>query len=350
MQKVLIVDDEELIRNSIVKMIDWEAMDLVCVGCCSNGVEAMELITEETPDIIITDIKMPVLDGLELVSQAKKMYPLIQSIVLSGFAEFDLAREAISKGVQEYLLKPCSKEALRTALDKCCNAIKQQERESGNTVIRKQQINQLEEKIDRVQSETGTLSRETLEQLCSGIEDLSVLREVGTRLLTRCDLTQNLWILLQKLYKIQNDRACLLDLLGEILPQIACQENPENYIAIIINYVNTHFDEADLTLQMLADNVIYMNVKYVGKQFFQFTGLRFREYLSKVRMERAKALLAVTPEIKISSIAEQTGFGNNVQYFYQVFKKYEGMTPEKYRLKTCPGEYETNENSARVGD
>ncbi len=349
MRKVLIVDDEELIRNSIVKMIDWKEMDLNCVGCCSNGVEAMELITEEKPDILITDIKMPILNGLELVSRAKKMYPLIQSIVLSGFAEFDLAQEAISRGVQEYLLKPCSKEALRKALGKCSKAIEEQERESEVSVIRKQQINQLEEKIDSSQNGQGTLPQHVLEQLCSGIEDLSVLREVGTRLLTRCDLTQNLWALLQKLYKAENDKAKLLDLLGEILSQTAYQENPENYIAIIINYVNTHYAEADLTLQMLADNVIYMNVKYVGKQFYQFTGLRFREYLSKVRMERAKALLAIIPEIKIGCIAEQTGFGNNVQYFYQVFKKYEGMTPEKYRLKICPGEYETNENTVGVG-
>lgn len=109
MYSVVLVDDEALIRNGIERMVAWEEYGFKFVGQAADGELALPIIRENKPDIVITDIKMPFMDGLELSKIIKKELPDTMIIIISGFDEFDYAKQALSIGVNEYLLKPISK-------------------------------------------------------------------------------------------------------------------------------------------------------------------------------------------------------------------------------------------------
>ncbi|XJZ26761.1 response regulator [Bacillota bacterium Lsc_1132] len=104
--RVLIVDDEQLIRKGIVHFLDWEQKGFLVVGEAANGQEALDLIEAVKPHIIITDIVMPILDGEELTKIVKARYPDIEMIILSSFDEFDYVRSTFQHGIVDYILKP----------------------------------------------------------------------------------------------------------------------------------------------------------------------------------------------------------------------------------------------------
>ncbi|CAI6081619.1 HTH-type transcriptional activator RhaR [Paenibacillus sp. JJ-100] len=108
MYRVLLVDDEEDVREGLVVEVDWEALDLRIVGLAENGREALEMAERVEPDIVITDISMPFMDGLELARRLRERNPLVKLVILTGYDEFDYARQAVSLSVDEYLLKPFS--------------------------------------------------------------------------------------------------------------------------------------------------------------------------------------------------------------------------------------------------
>lgn len=110
---VLLVDDEEEVFQVIMKKLDWEAMGFLVAGYARNGVEALEMAEELQPDVVMTDIKMPYMDGLTLCRKLKEQYQQIKLIIFSGFDEFEYAKEAIKVEVEEYILKPINSNELR---------------------------------------------------------------------------------------------------------------------------------------------------------------------------------------------------------------------------------------------
>lgn len=118
MYKVMIAEDEELILNGIKDMIDWESLGLEVVHLVHDGVEAMEAWKKEEVQIVITDINMPRMGGLELLSKLRSINKEMRFIILSGYDEFEYARTAIRIGVEEYILKPIDEELLMERLEK----------------------------------------------------------------------------------------------------------------------------------------------------------------------------------------------------------------------------------------
>lgn len=107
MIKLLIVDDEQEIREGIKYSTVWEENDIQVIGEASNGSEALEIINKTFPDIIIMDIRMPEMNGLQLLEALSNTHPYIKSIILSGYEDFDYARKGLQFGALDYLLKPC---------------------------------------------------------------------------------------------------------------------------------------------------------------------------------------------------------------------------------------------------
>lgn len=105
MHRVMIVEDEPIVRYGIRSMIDWDKIGLRLAGEAANGREALALIGNEPPDILITDIKMPVMGGIELITEVRKTAPDMKIIILSNLEDFQYAKEAIKHGVSEYLIK-----------------------------------------------------------------------------------------------------------------------------------------------------------------------------------------------------------------------------------------------------
>ena len=124
--KVFLVDDEIVIREGIRESFPWEDTPYSLVGEAPDGEMALPIIRDTNPDIVITDIKMPFMDGLELCRILRGQMPWIGIIVLSGYDEFEYARQCIKLGVREYLLKPIKSSDLREALDKVSAQLKEE--------------------------------------------------------------------------------------------------------------------------------------------------------------------------------------------------------------------------------
>ena len=116
--KIVIAEDEELQLNSLVKKVEKFCPGFTVVGTAQTGSQAYKLICEKAPDILISDIRMPVMSGIELMEKARIMFPELQFIIISGFSEFEYARSAIRLQVSDYLLKPVETEELQKALNK----------------------------------------------------------------------------------------------------------------------------------------------------------------------------------------------------------------------------------------
>lgn len=149
MVKLVVADDEEKVCRLIIALGDWERLGIEVVGTAANGIEAAGLVAREKADILITDIRMPGLNGLELIEKIKKISPEIKIMIISGYANFEYAQQALKQGVNDYLLKPINREALNEALAKMVGQIEteqknhlaihdfQREREQEVTKLRK---------------------------------------------------------------------------------------------------------------------------------------------------------------------------------------------------------------------
>ena len=115
---VLLVDDEEEVFQVIMKKLDWESMGFQIAGYARNGVEALEMAEELQVDVVMTDIKMPYMDGLTLCKKLKELYQKMKVIIFSGFDEFEYAKEAIKIEAEEYILKPINANELREVFER----------------------------------------------------------------------------------------------------------------------------------------------------------------------------------------------------------------------------------------
>lgn len=149
MLKVFLVEDEMIIRNGVKNNIPWEQEGFTFVGEAGDGELAWPLIKQTKPDILITDIRMPFMDGLELSGLVRKELPDTKIIILSGYSEFDYAKQAINLGVANYLLKPISGEKLLEAVKQVADIIRE-ERAQALLVEQYRQENQENIKIEKI--------------------------------------------------------------------------------------------------------------------------------------------------------------------------------------------------------
>lgn len=147
--KILLVDDEEEVRTSIIKKIEWDKVGFTVIGDAENGRDALEKVEALEPDVILTDIRMPYMDGLSLAKQIRELRPSIKIIIFSGYDDFEYAKQAISLNITEYILKPVNAKELMEILER----------------VRKN----LDEEIERLRGETALKE--------SYYKNLSILRE-----------------------------------------------------------------------------------------------------------------------------------------------------------------------------
>ena len=162
MMKVFLVDDEIAIRENLRNSFPWEQNGFQLVGEAPDGEMALPMIRDLNPDILLTDIRMPFMDGMELCAQVKRVLPWIGVVILSGYDDFAYARQAISLGVKEYLLKPITADELGEALRRVAGQIAEERRAqslrrdaaSGNPFLREKLLASLfTEEGDRFEDE-----------------------------------------------------------------------------------------------------------------------------------------------------------------------------------------------------
>lgn len=125
MISVIIIDDEPLICNGLAEKIDWRSMGCIVVGTAYNGLEGKKLLESERPDIVITDIRMPGLSGLDLAAYIHSQYPETIAILLTGYNEFEYAREAIQHQVFDFLVKPADKKSIQQTIKRAVSFFEQ---------------------------------------------------------------------------------------------------------------------------------------------------------------------------------------------------------------------------------
>ena len=132
MLSFIIVDDEPLALESFASLLDWKACGYELAGCAANGARALQLIQEKEPDILFTDIRMPIMDGLELCRQVHEQYPEIRIVILTAYRDFEYAQRALSYGVTEYLLKnQIEPEVILPLLERLSKAIEAQRKQKN---------------------------------------------------------------------------------------------------------------------------------------------------------------------------------------------------------------------------
>jgi len=179
MLKVFLVEDEFVVREGIKKNIDWKSHGYDFCGEASDGELAFPMIQKAKPDIVITDIRMPFMDGLELSKLIKKELPQVEIIILTGHGEFEYAKEAIKLGIAEYLLKPINGEELLSEVDRVALKIEERrkEREIREKYVKEMEENSLKERKDLFQYlVTGNKSMSELLEFAQKLEmDLSAM-------------------------------------------------------------------------------------------------------------------------------------------------------------------------------
>ena len=341
MYKLLLVDDEPIIREGLERIIDWEKLDLKLTASCPNAIAALDSMTDDMPDILLTDIRLPGMTGLELVQRAVTLHPMLQTLILSGHDTFQYAQQALKYGVIEYLLKPCSQKEMEEALLRACQAVDRQ---------RKKVLYLYEERRQRIKSLVDSFNAlreseadaEQLEkqvgELVKTVEDPSLLQETLVAVVIGCmGAGQAEWgmnIITDALH----DRRSLEELISRTLLRLrregsAARSN--DFVQQIISYTSVHYADESLSLQYLADKVVYMNADYIGREFTRAMGQKFSSYLLGIRMEHAKSLMRADRSLHSYEIAEKVGLGDNPHCCFskrmrKVFKK-----NEKSMLQFC---------------
>lgn len=329
MYKLLIADDEKLIRDAIVELIDWESLDIQITASCKNGMEALDAIMDTAPDIVMTDIRMPGLDGLDLIEKIRSLDSHIQFIILTGFPEFDYARRALKYGVREYLLKPISEEAIIEAV----HHVKDSLPVYGNPAI-----SNLVSRLLECRSAGHTdQARLLLDHFFTHFSIPSELRPIGLNLLMELHTqsgppsAEDLTHLTEQILYEQNMMQLRNNISKHILNILFTDSNEKSTLADTVKaYVIAHLSDENLSLKYIAENLLYINVSYLSRTFTKQSGENFSNYLNRLRIEKAQKLLHQNGGDHIHAIAESVGFGSNPQYFSQVFKKYTGTTPTQF--------------------
>lgn len=138
MYRILLIDDEEIIVEGLKKLVPWSEIDCEIVGAAVDGQDGLNQCQEQKPDIIVSDIRMPKLSGLDMIQQIKELKNDVKFILLTGFREFEYAQEAVNLGVVKYLLKPTNIEDIKSAVLEAINHIDEEREKVKNIeVLRK---------------------------------------------------------------------------------------------------------------------------------------------------------------------------------------------------------------------
>lgn len=348
MYRMVIVDDDEIEREGMTNFIPWEKYGIEIVGSAWNGQEGYEVISARKPDLVITDIKMPVMNGIELIRRVREENEEVLFVVLSGYGEYEYTSQAMELGIRHYVLKPCDEKRIVAVLEQAKKELEEARKKNAL----------LEQAMDRLKQEYEPLDRQ-MDQKISQEELLEICREIRhaadlqTLLLQISVLYAWLRICRYSEEEIRSVGRWLVNALedkkgseaGDGSQQVVSRcavaamqrsgrlklSREESRMRDILIAVYSSIGDRDLGLHWLASEVIFMNEEYLGRLFARNMNRKFSDFVSETRIEIAKRLLEHSPGLHIADLAECVGYSEDGQYFSRMFKKYTGKTPSDYR-------------------
>jgi len=344
MMKVMLVDDEPWNREIIRVFGQWEQNGMTIIAEAENGQDAIMKLQQEEPQLIITDMKMPGVDGTGLMEYLSVNYPHIFIIVVSGYDDFDYARKAIRFKAMEYLLKPIDAKELNEVLLKCKELWLQSTESSVESMLDVELSYTFHSYQEKVESIFDMLDIEGLAAWFKQVEGDFAAVPVSLNMLHKmADQWNNI---LQKqidIHGIQADIASWNDSIEDmegllsnvyaqyeaVLKQFIIQRKYKNKLQIqqVQKYIESHVFET-IMLDDLAKR-FYVSKEYISKIFKSEYGISITDYILQLRMEQAHSLLLLG-ELPIKEIAEKVGY-DDISYFYRVFRKHFGFAPGEVR-------------------
>lgn len=344
--KLILVDDEKYAIEGLKNMLDWKAFDGELIGTASNGKEALDMITANKPDVIISDIKMPIMDGLELAKQVDERMFDIHLILLSGHGEFQYAQKAIQYHVKDYILKPITRdkinqlEQLLIQINKSKQTKKKDFLKVWNSSLQEEILDALHKnnrktfddffKSDFFTSNmasndsANTTGMQLLNFLYQYLMEIHIHKDVLK--VSKSNAMEEYWELPNKEEKINYLITKFYDVLIGVNEQK--QSNVDAISNLAKKYVEQHYMEPNFNISYLAEEM-NVSISYLSTIFKQTMGTNLSTYIISLRMNHAKELLQ---DIKysISDVALLSGYEDS-RYFSKLFKKKLNMTPTEYR-------------------
>jgi two-component system, response regulator YesN len=324
--KVLVVDDEDLIRNGVARKIERLIPNVNIVGRAADASEALELVKEHHPHIVITDIRMPEIDGLQFINMAKNIYSDIKFVVLSGFQDFEYARRAIRLGVSDYLLKPIDNQNLKEIILRLEEKLKNEEND-------KNLITELKTKLD---VSLSFLKNKYLTDLVTFDVESSIKQIIKNLELLDISFIYNYYTVITVTISDTLDNYChdkiddyslvehkITNICEEILSSIGtavCFENSrdEKQIIIIVNHDNLLDKNINFNLPRLCNSIISSINKFLGLSVAIGIGNSYDDidklptsYLESYTSVMQKIILGNNRVIHISDIPDS----NRITYF-----------------------------------
>ncbi|MDL2206656.1 response regulator [Eubacteriales bacterium OttesenSCG-928-N13] len=379
MIRVMIVEDEPPIQRAIKAMIERIGDGFEVAGVAGDGEQALRLLAEDNFDVIFTDIRMPVMDGLQLMEVVHARHPNIMQVVISSYGTFEYSSHALRAHALDYLLKPVSEQDLTELLGRIRQQYTQRRRARLTRALSAGINRALTDDENASVEEEGT--QEVLMALFSAspaywnqinLEDMieDLLGELhsftwvfkgdsDSNRVVLLDVRSGMLELIEYIYEYMCDQpdapdircACMkqgvmlpdtratLRLLGDAIARIETgsafiplDPPPESGVhplgEQVRQYLDEHYDQ-HITNQTLAEQFGYVP-SYISLLFRKSLGISPSDYLNNLRLERAKQMMHDEPHMMVKQIAERVGFKNQY-HFSKAFKKHTGLWPTDYR-------------------
>jgi two-component system response regulator YesN len=361
MLNILIIDDEPWSRHVVKALGAWQKLRINIIGEAEDGTEGLKLIEELRPHIVVTDMRMPGIEGAQLLQVMNERFPALKIIVMSGYDDFVYLKQAIRSRAADYLLKPINPDELNAALAQCVRELEQAnatDHASWRTPLafadtavldryhdyREQVFGYLLELNKQAVLHTFEKLGQFLEGMLYDTQDRSILIKFGHDFILMLEefVAENeigfehIWSddnrdpsITAKWQSVSEAIGDIGQFYGEAIE--AMEQFRKNRKHLDLTEVQAHIDhyyQDPISLETIAHH-FYVSKEHLSRSFKSFKGENVSDYIVRRRMEKAKELI-VEHRLAIKHVAQMTGYAD-LAYFYRVFKKHFGVTPGELR-------------------
>lgn len=353
---VVVIDDEAWTRDTIKRLGRWNEFGFRIVGEASDGFSGLECIKELCPDLIITDMQMPGLDGAQMLKILDQQHSKAKVLVISGYTDFVYTKQAVASSAIDYLLKPLDADEFNAVLEKCALQLQEEQNaqrsEVPSTILQMVDgswFEQYRSIRDLIGQSLQTLSSKGIEHALDQLERLYLDCDKPNRLAVLIRMNHDLYAIIEE-YLIVSETSMKIHqvsfAMGEQRSFVDVKQHYSEVISLLIDekvaenqslhrfdmrpvkrYIEDHYQE-NLYLEQISE-MFSISKEYLSSRFKKDFEVTFSEYLVSLRMEKAKSLI-LDYHIPIGKIPELVGY-IDTPHFYKVFKKYFGVTPGAMR-------------------
>ena len=363
--RLLIADDNAIQIDSILLYVDWKALGVTEIKTASNGLDCYNIAKDFMPHIVIADIEMPCMNGLELAAKLKELDKNINLIFITCHENFAYAQQAVNLGVAAYILKPISYVQIDEVARNVIFKLEEDNEKKRHEILFSKKQEQIEKDFNDFVDDYNKLDvlkiYDTLLKMINDERDdmVSYLEEnyfkytkEQTLAYTKymCYTMINALQLVAMVKNIDLEEFFGVGLMWNKLAEFSVKDDIINWLENLMNMVFVHIKQKEKNvykkvahdIKTIIDNDLYeidniskitnkleISPSHAGKMFKKAYGKTIFDYLFEKRMQEAKRLLD-DPYIKVYEIAEKLGYSNKA-YFSGAFQKHFGMTPSEYR-------------------